>query len=167
MSPGLAPTNYTPARRLYWLTVGRLEVQQVAIPSGTQRARLADRHEHLIRSDLQARPLPAHTSAELLEHSSTMRNDCQRCAVLCGQNPASIARWPDPPGRPMTVKPQLTLGVLVRAGGRLLLATLPRVPHAGTDTQPDGPIERDEPEDYVDRAHRSHPYLVHLAVGLA
>jgi hypothetical protein len=37
-----------------------------------------------------------------------VRNDCRRYAALCGQNQASVARWPGRPGRPTTVKPQLT-----------------------------------------------------------
>jgi hypothetical protein len=40
-----------------------------------------------------------------------MRDDCQRYAALCGQDPASAAGWPGRPGRPTTVKLQLTPGI--------------------------------------------------------
>jgi hypothetical protein len=64
----------------------------------------------LIRRDLQAHQPPAYTSVDLPECCLTMRNDCERYAALCGQNPASTVPWPGRPGTPMTVKPRLTLG---------------------------------------------------------
>src|ERR1039457_5945900 len=64
----------------------------------------------LIRRDTQTQthPLPAHTSVDLPKYCAAMRHDCRRYAALCGQNPASIARWLGRPGRPTTVKPRLT-----------------------------------------------------------
>jgi hypothetical protein len=76
MSAGLGPTCYAPARRPYCLTVSRRETPQVAVPSGTQRAR-PGRHEHLIRRKLRVRRL----SATVL---LTSQNNCQRCALLVG-----------------------------------------------------------------------------------
>jgi hypothetical protein len=78
---------------------------------GTRSPGRPRQHDHLIRSDLRARPLLAPTSVDLLGRRSTVRDDCRRYAALCGQNPASVAGWPSRLGRPRTVKPQLTPNV--------------------------------------------------------
>src|ERR1022692_2940553 len=62
----------------------------------------------LIRRELRAHPPPGHTSVDLQECCSGMRNNCRRYAALCGQNPASMTVCPGHPDRPTNVKPGLT-----------------------------------------------------------
>ncbi len=73
MSALRSSTSRAPGEWTYWPTVSCCEAQQIAVPSGRQRARSA-RQEHLIRRELQACPLLAHSSAELLKHCSLMRS---------------------------------------------------------------------------------------------
>jgi SAM-dependent methyltransferase len=83
---------------------------------------------------------------DLLESCSTMCSDGRRYAALCGQNPATIARWPSRLGGPTTVKPQLT----PRAGRPLCPGSVTAVVHHELVSDP-----------YVDSVyqwwHLSHP----------
>ena len=101
---GFAGQPPSPVVREYPLTT----VSDLSDGHATGTAALS--RNHLIRRDPQAHPLQAHTSADLPKCCSTMRNDGQRYAALCGQNPASTAPWPGRPGTPITVKLRLTLG---------------------------------------------------------
>src|SRR5262249_41492494 len=69
---------------------------QAAVPrplTGTYRpthlAPPATNPQLLIRREIQAHPLPAHTPGELVRCCSAMRSRWRRCAPLCGQNAAS------------------------------------------------------------------------------
>jgi hypothetical protein len=110
-TPGL---SVTVADLVIRTSVHRSQTGSVGFRCGQPWWSASDRRRwqanHLISRDLRSLPAPAHMPGNLGQCCSAMRNDRHRFAALYGQNQASIARWPSRPGRPTTVKQQLTPG---------------------------------------------------------
>ena len=86
--------------------------------------RLLISRDLLIRRDLHSRPLPVHSCTDLAKCCSLMRSKWRRWASLCGQNVASVAKWPSRLDRRPTVKTQLT-AVRSRPRRRSVTHTVP------------------------------------------